>query len=83
VVVLFLSGFGIYLGRFLRWNSWHIVLKPFRLLGEIAERGYNPMEHSLTVGVTVIYGMILVLGYVALRLLQPIQPTPVAEKQLD
>lgn len=29
-----LSGFGIYLGRFLRWNSWDVFVQPYHLLHE-------------------------------------------------
>lgn len=83
VITLFLSGFGIYLGRFLRWNSWQIVSKPFGLLADVVTRGIDPFAHPRTLGVTLVYGMILFLGYVALRLFQPSTPiVPVEQKSL-
>ncbi|HET9637142.1 MAG TPA: DUF1361 domain-containing protein [Gemmatimonadaceae bacterium] len=66
-----LSGFGIYLGRFLRWNSWDTVTNPRQLSVEIADRVMNPLSNPQTVGVTVVYGVGLFLGYVALRFWQP------------
>jgi uncharacterized membrane protein len=68
VVALLLSGFGIYLGRFLRWNSWDAVANPGELLHKAAERGLNPMAHPRTIGVSVLYGVGLALGYLALRI---------------
>jgi uncharacterized membrane protein len=34
--ILFLTGFGVYLGRFLRWNSWDLVAQPRAVLGQAA-----------------------------------------------
>lgn len=68
---LLLSGFGIYLGRFLRWNSWDTLTNPLPLLSDIAQRLSNPLFRSQAVSVTLIYGIGLLLGYIALRTLGP------------
>ena len=61
------SGFGIYLGRFLRWNSWDALARPLELARYVAPRASHPFSHPRTVAVTLIYGVGLVLGYIALR----------------
>lgn len=66
---LFLSGFGIYLGRFLRWNSWDVLTDPAGLFHAIAIRLLDPASHPRTYGVTLIFGSSLLLGYTALRAL--------------
>ncbi len=43
-----LSGYGIYLGRFLRFNSWDITTKPKTLLLEIVHSAYDPMAWLMT-----------------------------------
>jgi uncharacterized membrane protein len=72
LVTLFLSAFGIYLGRFLRWNSWDAVTNPLELLFDIGDRAVRPFSHPQTIGVTLIFGAALVIGYVVLR------PAPMA-----
>lgn len=64
---LFLSGFGIYLGRFLRRNSWDPLTDPAGLFRDISDRLLNPTSYPRTYAVTLIFGISLLLGYVALR----------------
>ena len=69
VAIIFLNGFGIYLGRFLRFNSWDIVANPFGLISEIADRFIHPFSHSRTWGVTLGYGTLFLVGYVMVLIL--------------
>jgi uncharacterized membrane protein len=66
LLALFLSAFGIYLGRFLRWNSWEAVTDPLPLFHDIAARIMNPLQHPTTIAVTGLFGVALCLGYIAL-----------------
>jgi len=45
-VVLLACSFAIYLGRYLRWNTWDIVTQPFALLFDITDRLMHPLQHS-------------------------------------
>ena len=68
-VALLLSSFGIYLGRYLRFNSWDVVTNPLTLFFDIVSRLLHPFSHPGTWGVTLLYGVFLVLGYATVRLL--------------
>ncbi|WP_063795693.1 DUF1361 domain-containing protein [Paenibacillus sp. Soil750] len=35
IFVLLLSSFGIYIGRFVRWNSWDVIMRPGYILKEL------------------------------------------------
>ena len=51
-MILFLGSFGVYLGRFLRWNSWDIISNPVQLLQSIGHRIISPFDHVQTWTVT-------------------------------
>lgn len=58
-----LSGFGVYLGRFLRWNSWDIVRDPAALWNDITTRVLHPLAHGHIWGFTLGFGTLLILAY--------------------
>jgi uncharacterized membrane protein len=71
MVVTGLSGLGVYLGRFLRWNSWDLLLHPRGVLADVATRVADPLAHRQTFGVTFLFGAILFLCYLALTSREP------------
>jgi uncharacterized membrane protein len=64
--ILFLGSFGVYLGRFLRWNSWDIIQNPWGLVSSVAERFINPFEHLRTWGLTLILFSLFYILYLLL-----------------
>jgi uncharacterized membrane protein len=64
--IMFLNAFGIYLGRYLRFNSWDIVANPFKLFIEMFDLVSRPVEHkaawamiiSFTIMMTIMYQML-------------------------
>lgn len=69
IVVLVLSGFGIYLGRYERWNSWDILTNPVSLSLNIIDSVVNPFAHPKTIGVTVLFSAFLIINYLTLFIL--------------
>ncbi len=66
-LVCLLCGFGIYLGRYLRFNSWDLLSDPMSLLGEIAQRLCFPAAHPRCWGLTLAYGCFLLVAHLSLR----------------
>ena len=66
---LVLSGYGIYLGRFVRLNSWEVVTDPAGIVRTVAGHVLDPLGHPRAVGVTLVYGLGLALGYAVVRAL--------------
>jgi uncharacterized membrane protein len=70
IFFLFLSSFGVYLGRFLRWNSWDVLNNPFGLFNDIIDRFINPLEHTKTWGVTILMGILLNFMYFMIKMIR-------------
>lgn len=62
-VVLLLCSFAIYLGRYLRWNTWDIIFNPFSLLFDVSERFINPSDHPQAFTTTFIFFLLLTSIY--------------------
>jgi uncharacterized membrane protein len=72
---LLLSGFGIYLGRVLRWNSWDVVTNPGELFQVILDHIVNAHMYIHIWAISGLCGLALLLGYVTLHWLSaPRQP---------
>ncbi|MBX3014609.1 MAG: DUF1361 domain-containing protein [Caldilineaceae bacterium] len=63
------SGYGIYLGRFLRWNSWDLLFNPGLLASDIVRHLTDPLAHPRTIGVTLLFSSFMAIAYFTLRFL--------------
>lgn len=63
VFVLVVSSFGIYIGRYQRWNSWDVFINPIILLQDICYRLLSPFEYPALFGMTILFSLFFVVGY--------------------
>ncbi len=66
ISAIILCAFGIYLGRFLRWNSWDAITNPTSLLQDITTSLSSPMAYSNTFNITIVFSGFLFLAYLTL-----------------
>ena len=75
-------GFGIYLGRFLRFNSWDVLFKPRQLYHDIGLWVANPLANPNALAFPVLFATFLFVTYLmlyALTHLQEAQPVAALE----
>lgn len=61
--ICLLTGFGIYLGRFQRWNSWDLITHPLRLF----EDAFSLIIQVEPLGFTISFGLFITLAYAGFR----------------
>ncbi len=69
-----LSGFGIYLGRFLRFNSWDVLFKPVEIYHEIGRWAADPVANGTSFAFPILFATFLFIAYVMLYGLTHLQP---------
>ena len=67
ILSFFLCGYGIYIGRFLRYNSWDIVTNPIQLCMDTASRIVHPFHHPRTWAFTVLFAAMMALFYYTIK----------------
>ncbi len=65
--IWFLGAFGVYLGRFSRWNSWDMLQHPGAIVEQVLAALADPQAHPRTWGFTVLLGILLNLAYWSFR----------------
>jgi len=78
-----LTGFGIYLGRFLRFNSWDVVFKPWQVYQGIGSWVADPWANSTSLAFPLLFGTFVFITYLmlyALTHLQPAQPAIIPQR---
>jgi uncharacterized membrane protein len=81
-----LTGFGIYLGRFLRFNSWDVLFKPRQVYHGIGSWVADPLANSTSLAFPLLFGTFVFITYLmlyALTHLQPAQPLPLPPQKQE
>lgn len=61
--ILPVCGFGIYLGRFGRFNSWDFLQDPKEILKELSRPIFDPLDNLRLIGFTLMFTAILFVFY--------------------
>ncbi len=67
--IIFISSFGVYLGRFERWNSWDVVNDPVALAVNILGNFISPVDNYKTWAITILFTGIYSMLYFFLKIL--------------
>ena len=66
-IVMWLNAFGIYIGRYLRFNSWDIITQPFSLFNEMFEVLLHPARNKMEWGMIMVYAFFMTVLYITVK----------------
>ena len=70
VCMIFVAAFGVYIGRFWRWNSWDLLGNPAELIHETFDRFTDGGNYYRIFGFTILMGTLLNFMYFPIRYLR-------------
>ena len=62
-ILYLLSSFGVYLGRFLRYNSWEILQNPLAIIKDITSIVFYPLQNQDAWFFTISFALFLAMGF--------------------
>ena len=65
--VMWLNAFGIYLGRFLRYNSWDVIVQPVSLFSEMIAILRHPFANKMEWSMITCYAVFMALLYITFK----------------
>ena len=66
-VTLIACSVGVYVGRYLRWNSWDVFTKPSSLLAELQDQDFYPIQDSDILAFTFVFSIFLIVNYFLMK----------------
>ena len=66
-IVMVLIAYGIYIGRYLRFNSWDVILNPFSLAGDILNMLLHPFDHFYPWSMVMTYSLFMTIFYLTIK----------------
>lgn len=67
--IMFLNAFGVYIGRYLRFNSWNVLTSPFGLVYDIVNILIHPIAYKNAWAMVACYGVLMSLIYITFKTL--------------
>ncbi len=71
LIIIGSSGYGVYLGRFLRWNSWDILKEPLEIISDSLSPLTNPLQYKDKIVFIIMYTALYLVTYLAFSWLRP------------
>lgn len=65
--IMWLNALGVYVGRYLRFNSWDVIADPFHLLKDIITIMVHPISYNYAWGMVLSFSAFITLVYVILK----------------
>ncbi len=65
--IMVLNAVGVYIGRYLRYNSWDVITDPFHLTTDIVHIILHPVHYRQAWGMVVCFSVFLVILYTTIR----------------
>lgn len=65
--LMLLNAFGVYIGRYLRYNTWDVLANPFQLTSDIFYLLFHPVRHRFNWSMILCYSVFMTLIYLAVK----------------
>ena len=65
--VMWLNALGIYIGRYMRFNSWDVITDPLSLFREISIMVFQPFQHMISWGMICCFAVFMTIIYYSVK----------------
>lgn len=65
--LMWLIALGIYIGRYMRFNSWDVITNPFQLVQDISYMMIHPLKHFYEWGMITCFSVFMTIIYMSVK----------------